>query len=175
MVINLFGNGDAPRRCPRPTQSTRARSRASPPRGGPGRPGRPAPQVGVVGEFLGSPAGALREVALGHRLYPPDDAFDQPVLVPGVRRLSEHLRVAQSAGRSPTCVAARPVLSQRSGSCLGSPNATLFEQALFLAISTSVCREMHLPISSPFRSPSERKQPVTKPRQTGLRKKGLGC
>ena len=65
------------------------------------------------------PVGGPRsdEVAFGQCLHPPDNAFDQPVLVPSVRRLSEHLRVVACGDRRPTCAAARPVLSRRSDSC----------------------------------------------------------
>ncbi len=58
------------------------------------RGGRVEAQVGVVGQFGGAAAGAFGEVALGQRLQPPGDAFDQPGAVVGGGRLAEDLGVA---------------------------------------------------------------------------------
>ena len=52
------------------------------------------PQIGVIGQFGGTPAGAFGQVAFGQRLQPPGDAFDEPDAFVGVGRLAEDLGVA---------------------------------------------------------------------------------
>ena len=48
-------------------------------------------QVGVVGQFGSALAGSFGQVAFGHGLQPPGDAFDQPGFVTGVGRFAEDL------------------------------------------------------------------------------------
>ena len=51
-------------------------------------------QVGIAGQFGGTLAGTLGEIAFGQGLQTPDDAFAQPGFVMGVGGLAKDVQVA---------------------------------------------------------------------------------
>jgi len=96
-------------------------------RGGHGfRFGRRHPQVGIIGQFVGSLAGTLRQVALGHGLNLPGDSFDEPGLVRGGRTKGTlfELAINRLTARQGTA---------RLASCFRSPRK-LTTPAAFLSV-----------------------------------------
>ena len=52
------------------------------------------PQVGIAGQFGGTLAGTIREIAFGPGLQTPGDAFEQPSFIVGVGSLANDVQVA---------------------------------------------------------------------------------